>query len=442
MIRAALAAVDPERLVRQACASPDVVERLRSAAAVDVMAAGKAAEAMLRAAVSASPVALRRVVGVGPAPPRSLPPGAHWHTAAHPVPDARSVAAAGDALAAAGAAGERDLLLVLLSGGASALMAFPAEGIALADKQATSAELLQRGAEIHDLNAVRKHLSAIKGGWLAAATHGATLTLALSDVVGDDLSAIGSGPTVADETTFADALAALDRYGGRPRYPAAVVTRLQQGAAGHVAETPKPGDRRLGRAEARVIGGARTAVEGARAAAEGLGYAVHVIDKPITGEARLAAHDLIAAAKAYVGRVPPSRSEGMRGGRAGTRGGPAARVCIVAGGETTVHTDGTGKGGRNQECALAMARALGTLGSLVAAASVGTDGIDGPTDAAGAIVDSTTLARAEAADIGPPERYLDAHNSYVFFDELRDLIRTGPTGTNVGDVQVILVGRQ
>ena len=132
----------------------------------------------------------------------------------------------------------------------------------------------------------------------------------------------------------------------------------------------------------------------------------------------------------------------MRGGRAGTRGGPAARVCIVAGGETTVHTDGTGKGGRNQECALAMARALGTLGSLVAAASVGTDGIDGPTDAAGAIVDSTTLARAEAADIGPPERYLDAHNSYVFFDELRDLIRTGPTGTNVGDVQVILVGRQ
>jgi glycerate 2-kinase len=417
VVRAALAAVDAGRLVRQALAAPDVDRRLRAAAAVDVIAAGKAAGPMLTAFVSAAPVALRQVVGIGAAPP--LPAGARWHETAHPVPDARSVAAARAALEVAAAAGERDLLVVLLSGGASAMMALPAGGLTLADKQQTSAEMLQLGAEIHDLNAVRKHLSAIKGGQLAAAAAGSTLTLALSDVVGDEISAIGSGPTVPDETTFADALAALDRYGGRERYPASVVTRLARGAAGAIAETPKAGHARLGRSEARLVGGCRTAVEGARAAAEGLGYVVHVIEESVVGEARLAAHRLMSEARRLTATPP---------------------FCIVAGGETTVRTAGSGKGGRNQECALAMARELDALGTLVAAASVGTDGIDGPTNAAGAIVDSTTLARAEAADIGPPERFLEEHNSYVFFDELGDLIRTGPTGTNVGDVQIILVG--
>src|SRR5919109_4374074 len=170
---------------------------------------------------------------------------------------------------------------------------------------------------------------------------------------------------------------------------------------------------RLVRSTAHVIGGYRTAVAGARAAAERLGYAVCVIEQPTVGEARVAAHELIAAAKTYVGPRPSS-----------DRLGPFSPVCILAGGETTVRTAGTGKGGRNQEFALAMARELGLLGATVAAASVGTDGVDGPTDATGAIVDSSTLARAEAADIGPPERALEEHNSYVFFDELDDLIRT------------------
>ncbi|MBI3049985.1 MAG: DUF4147 domain-containing protein [Acidobacteria bacterium] len=419
MIRAALGAVEPRRLVQEAVAAPDVERLLRAADAVDVIAAGKAAGAMLQALRAAAPVPLRRELGIGVRAPAQLPAGTRWHDSAHPVPDGRSVAAARDALALAAAAGDRDLLVVLLSGGASSMMALPGGGVTLAEKQQTSATMLQLGAEIHDLNTVRKHISGIKGGQLAAATRGATLTLALSDVVGDDLSAIGSGPGVADETTFADAIAALERYGGRGRYPAAVVTRLTRGAAGAIPETPKPGDPRLARAEARVVGGSRTAVDGARAAAEGLGYVVHVIEPPITGEARVAAHTLMATARtAHLS--PP--------------------FCVVAGGETTVRTTGSGKGGRNQECALAMARELDMLGTVVVAASVGTDGIDGPTDAAGAIVDSTTLARAEAADIGPPERYLEEHNSYVFFDELGDLIRIGPTGTNVGDVQVILVG--
>jgi glycerate-2-kinase len=428
VVRAALVAADAGRLVRRAMRAPDAERRMRAAGAIDVIAAGKAAASMLSAFVTTAPAALRRVIGIGPTRPADMPVAARWYAAAHPVPDEDGVRAGRTALDVAVAAGERDLLVVLLSGGASAMMVVPGEGITLSDKQQASAELLRLGAEIHGLNAVRKHLSDIKGGQLAAACAGSTLTFALSDVVGDDLSAIGSGPTVPDETTFADALAALERYGGPGRYPRAVAARLVRGAAGAIAETRKPGDPRLARAVARVIGANATALAGARTAAEELGYTVHVIDGPVVGEARLAAHGLIDSAKTHIERV--ARVVGS---------GPAGRVCVIAGGETTVRTDGSGKGGRNQELALAMARKLDRLGGVAAAASVGTDGIDGPTDAAGAIVDSTTLARAEAADIGPPERALEEHNSYVFFDELHDLIRTGPTGTNVGDLQVILV---
>jgi len=422
VVRAALAAVDAGRLVRDALAMPDVAAALHAAHAVDVIAAGKAAAAMLVAGATVAPDRLRHVVGAAAEAGGGLPPGARWHTTVHPVPDERSVSAARDVLRVAHAAGERDLLVVLLSGGASSIIALPAEEVTLADKQQISKRLLELGAEIHELNTVRKHLSAIKGGRLAAATPGSTLTLALSDVVGDDVSSIGSGPTVPDPTTFDDALAVLDVHGGRDRYPAAAVTRLTRGAAGEIGETPKPGDLRLARSIARVIGGGWTAVEGARTAAASLGYTVHVVDRPVVGEARHAAHELLQAASHAV------------------KAHPSSPMCVLAAGETTVRTAGSGKGGRNQECALAMARNLDLLGGRVVAASIGTDGIDGPTDAAGAIVDSTTLARAEAADIGPPERYLEEHNSYVFFDELGDLLRTGPTGTNVGDLQVILVG--
>jgi glycerate 2-kinase len=422
IVRAALTAADAGALVRDALATADVSRTLRAARAVDLIAVGKAAAAMLAAGVTI-PVPLRHVIGAAGESVDRFPPGARWYTTAHPVPDERSVAAADDVLGVARAADERDLLVVLLSGGASSLMALPAGGVTLDDKQQTSKRLLELGAEIHELNTVRKHLSSIKGGWLAAAHAGSTLTLALSDVVGDDLSSIGSGPTVGDATTFRDALAVLDAHGGREVYPGSVVDRLTRGAAGDVAETPKPGDQRLRRSTARVIGGAWTAVGGARAAASSLGYMVHVLDRPVTGEARHAARDLLHTAADVV------------------KSNPASPICIVSAGETTVRTTGSGKGGRNQELTLALARQLDTIGETVVAASVGTDGIDGPTDAAGAIVDSTTLARAEAADIGPPERYLEDHNSYIFFDELGDLIRTGPTGTNVGDLQIILVSQ-
>ena len=421
-MQGALSAVDAGGLVARALASPDIARALRSTAAVDVVAVGKAAGPMLLAALS-GPVRMpiRHVLGVSALAPAGLPAGARWHTASHPVPDARSVAAARAVLDVAGAEDDGDVLLLLLSGGASALMALPADGVSLEDKQRACERLLREGAEIHALNTVRKHLSAVKGGQLAAAAGGAVLTLAVSDVVGDDVSVIGSGPSVADATTFADALMQLDRYGGRSGYPEAVVRRLTAGVNGAIPETPEVGDPRLARSDVHVIGNARSAVVGASVVAQSLGYVVHVVAEPVVGEARFASRRLVEMASRM----------------AETSGEP---VCILAAGETTVRVAGTGKGGRNQEFALAMARGLGALETAVVAASVGTDGVDGPTDAAGGVVDSTTVARVEAAGLGPLERYLDDNNSYVILDELGDLIRTGPTNTNVGDLQIILVG--
>jgi len=324
-----------------------------------------------------------------------------------------------------------DLLVVLLSGGASALMALPVAPVALADKQETVRALLLRGATIDELNTVRKHLSAIKGGRLAAATNASIVTLAISDVVGDDLSVIGSGPTVADPSTFAAAMNVLDARGGRAAYPPSVVAWIERGIAGDVPETPKADDGRLTRSEARIIGGRMTAVMGAAQAAMSRGYDVRVLDTPIVGEARHAARSFAADVRDALTTM--------------TR--PA---CVIGAGETTVHVKGDGVGGRNQEFALALVAFIADLtrsalhdggtapAPLVVAASVGTDGIDGPTDAAGALVDTTTLHRAAAQRLDAPA-FLDNNDSYHFFRALDDLIRTGPTGTNVGDLQVALI---
>ena len=386
----------------------------------DVIAAGKAAGVMLNAFGSSTAVPLRRTLGIGPQRPPLLPNGAEWQDAGHPLPTEGSLAAARRAIEIATSAGGDDLLVVLLSGGGSALMALPAEGVTLADKQRTARTLMEQSADIYELNTVRKHLSAIKGGQLAAAAVGAVLTLAVSDVIGDDLSVIASGPTVADDSTYAQALKILGIRGGTAAYPDAVVDRLQRGSAGALPETPATGDSRLARAVARVIGPQRGAIEGAEAAARRLGYHVYVVDEPISGEAR-------DTAVAHVKRVAAD---------AGTLPRP---LCVISSGETTVSVRGAGRGGRNQEFALAMAPLLHMLGAHVAAASVGTDGIDGPTDAAGAIVDSTTSQRAQAEGLVAVE-FLDDNNTYVFFERLGDLIKTGPTATNVGDLQVILAG--
>jgi len=396
-----------------------------------VIAVGKAAGPMLNAFAITVGRPLRAIEGIGPVRPDSLPAGAEWHDSGHPIPDSRSVNAARRALAIAAATAVDDLLVVLLSGGASALMALPADGITLEDKQQTVRHLLRGGATIDELNTVRKHLSGIKGGRLAAATGAPVVTLVISDVVGDDLSVIGSGPTMPDPSTFTDALAVLDARGGRTAYPNDVAALLERGERGEVPETLKPADPRITRSVARIIGGRMTAVEGAAASARSRGYDVHVIDRPIVGEAREAARTF---------------AEDVRAARAHL----ASPACVIGAGETTVHVRGGGVGGRNQEFALAMLGYLaGPEGPALPGASespalpgafgsIGTDGIDGPTDAAGAIVDATTAERATALGLDP-RRFLDDNDSYHFFSALDDLLRTGPTGTNVGDVQVALI---
>jgi hydroxypyruvate reductase len=337
----------------------------------------------------------------------------------HPTPTGASERAGLHALALARSLAPDELLLLLLSGGASALMAAPADRISLDDKRDTSSRLMRAGADIHALNTVRKHLSAIKGGQLAAAAAGPSVTLAISDVVGDDLSVIGSGPSVADPSTFEDALRMLQRFGGVESYPPPVVERLTFGARGALQETPKPGDARLARATARVIGGRRDAMAGAEKQAVRLGYHVHRVDEAVVGEARHAAASYLRTVFDRAGRLERP-------------------VCVIASGETTVRVTGTGRGGRNQEFALAAAETLASMDARAALASVGTDGIDGPTDAAGAIVDTATSDRMRLAGLDAA-RFFNDNNTYELFSRLGDLIHTGPTGTNVGDLHVVLL---
>jgi glycerate 2-kinase len=362
---------------------------------------------------------LRVRIGLVVTPDTStVPQGFELIVGGHPMPTESSEEAGRRALAIADSVGPDDTLLVLVSGGASALMAVPADGVTLDDKRTTTDRLLKGGADIHALNTVRKHLSAIKGGRLATHTHGTLRALVISDVVGDDLSVIASGPTVADASTFADAREVLRRFGGEDAFPRAVVERIRRGAAGAIPETPKPGDAQLTRAQTTLIGTRRKAMTGAQAEAATRGYHVVPLKEPIVGEARTAAVEFLR--------------------RAASAAGSARPTCIVSSGETTVRVTGNGKGGRNQEFVLATAGLLARAETPMAVASVGTDGIDGPTDAAGALADDTTVQRAEAAGL-LAQAFLEDNNSYAFFDALGDLIHTGPTGTNVGDLQVLLV---
>lgn len=331
--------------------------------------------------------------------------------AGHPVPDARGEEAAGRLLALASSATERDLVLVLVSGGGSALTPAPASPISLGDKQAVTRLLLEAGATIGELNAVRKHLSRFKGGQLArAAAPAPILTLALSDVIGDPLDVIASGPTAPDPTTFADALGVLEARKIRGQAPTSVVQRLEAGARGEIAETPKPGDPLFRSVTNVVIGNNELVVRAAADAARRIGYVPTVLGSGIEGEARVVARDLVARGRAL---TPPA--------------------CLIAGGETTVTVRGRGRGGRCQELALAAALELGSADDLVVLAA-GTDGTDGPTDAAGAIVDGRTLERGGA----DARRWLDDNDTYDYLARSGDLLTTGPTNTNLLDVYLVL----
>jgi len=319
--------------------------------------------------------------------------------ASHPYPDARSVAAGREIARIASGCGERDLVVCIISGGASALMAVPAPGVTLATKKRVTKLLQTRGATIHELNAVRKHVSAIKGGHLARLAYPATVvSLILSDVIGDDLNVIGSGPTVPDPKTCDDARRVLERYGIAPP---------------QLTETPKPGDAIFRRVRSVIVGSNRQSIEAARAKAEALGYRTIVLSTTIDGETRDIARMHAAIARELIA------AQGHR-------------VCFLSGGETTVTVRGKGLGGRNQEFVLAALLALeGTAGVTIF--SAGTDGLDGPTDAAGAVALSQSHVPSDA------RRFLDDNDAYHFFEREGGLIKTGPTGTNVMDVRILMV---
>jgi hydroxypyruvate reductase len=342
--------------------------------------------------------------------------------AGHPIQDRAGCEAAARLASGLDPLGERDLLLALISGGGSSLLAWPAEGIGLEELAATGRLLLGAGVPIAELNAVRRHLTRLGGGGLAArAAPARVAALILSDVVGSPLEAIASGPTAPDPTSFDDALATLERHGLRERVPTAVLAHLEAGRRGELPETLKPGDPRLGAVQNQIVGDGTLAATAAAERARGLGLRTQILSTRLEGEA----HEL--------GGFLAGLLRGMA-----REGHPLRRpACLIAAGESTV-TLGTdpGHGGRNQELALAAALALEGE-SAVLLVSLASDGEDGPTDAGGALCDGETVTRARALGLDP-RRHLARHDAYPVFAALGDLLRPGPTGTNVGDLVFLL----
>jgi glycerate-2-kinase len=444
----ALAAVTPRHLLPAALQAepgglrlPDgSLWRLPDRGKVPVLAVGKAAVEMTAALARLLSHPGLRGRGVAPVDTATDVAGVRVMPGGHPLPDERSVAGTREILAwldTGLAPGEG--LIILLSGGGSALLSLPADGVSLAEKTATVRLLLAAGADIRELNCVRKHLSAVKGGRLAERLGARpVLTLVLSDVVGDPPAVIASGPTVPDPTTYADALAVLRRHGLFRRVRASVRRHLEEGAAGSRPETPKPpaGDAgtdlmtdaslpavfRLGRQRLIIVGNGRMACAAARAEAARRGYTSIYLSSRLEGDTRECArvHETV------IDEVLASWSPGQ------------PPVAVISGGETTVHVTGGGRGGRNQEFVLSLVRPLAGWTRPVVAAAVGTDGRDGPTDAAGAVADNATLDRAARQGLDPDD-FLARNDSYTFFDVMDGLIHTGPTGTNVGDLRLALI---
>ncbi len=344
--------------------------------------------------------------------------------AGHPVPDEKGQSGAESILALAEKAKKEDLLICLVSGGGSALLPLPIKGLSLKDKQQTTNVLLACGANIHEINAIRKHLSGVKGGQLARAAYPAGIvSLMLSDVIGDDLDVIASGPTVPDSSTYQDCMDIFRKYDILDKLPEKIVRHIESGIGGKIAETPKPGDPVFEKTKNLVIGSNIDAIRAAKSESERLGYNTVVLSSMIEGETREIALLHGAIAREVLKTGFPA----------------AAPACILSGGETTVTLKGDGKGGRNQEFSLAAAIDIDGHESIVIL-SGGTDGTDGPTDAAGAIADHMTLRRAEKLKLSAQE-YLKKNDSYHFFQSLGDLLITGPTNTNVMDVRIVLAAK-
>lgn len=340
--------------------------------------------------------------------------------ASHPLPDVRGVRATKQILKIVRPLSKKDLLIVLLSGGASSLLCAPAPGLTRSDKQRVTNMLLRCGASIHELNTVRKHLSAVKGGQLTQATSANVLTLIISDVLGDDLATIGSGPTVPDPTTFQEAKTILSHYQLWSKVPEQIRKHLERGIKSHISETSKSSRRHSLRCQSIILANNQTAIDGIAKEATRLGLRPYIIDAPLQGEAK----DL--------GTILGSMAKDIC--KFGNPVSPPA--CLIAGGEPTVTVTGKGKGGRAQECVLAAAQELAGLTNVVVA-GFGTDGTDGPTDVAGAVVDGKTSHRAKKTGVSI-ENMLARHDSYTFFNQVGGHLITGPTKTNVNDLYLIV----
>ncbi len=429
VLGAALDAADPSSAIRRTLSLRGHILRttgcafdLRRVRRVAVVGAGKAVVPMARAVSEV--LGSRLAFGFVVAPENGegvRVPNVEIAVACHPVPDRRGLRAARRVMEIAASLESDDLLLVLLSGGASSLLPMPGEGLTLADKQRATHLLLRSGATISEVNTVRRHLSAIKGGRLAAATRATVLTLVVSDVHGDDPGVVGSGPTAPDRTTFHDAARILRRYRLWEHLPVRVRIHLAEGLAGWRSETPKPRNPIFRRVQHVVIGNNRLALEAAATAARRMGHGVVLVEPFVTGEA--------AEFGCWMGEL----------GKELAKGALPRPVCVLAGGELTVTVRGKGLGGRAQEFALAAAMALhGTRNAWVV--GFGTDGRDGPTEAAGAIADGGTVNRGKRMSLDAAD-YLKRNDSYTFFKKVGGHIITGPTGTNVNDLYLILVHR-
>lgn len=341
----------------------------------------------------------------------------------HPLPDMHGKRAAEKIVRLLAKTSPDDLVIFLLSGGGSALLLSPAQGISLKDKIKLTDELLKCGADIKEINTVRKHISQVKGGRLAKMAHPSqVLTLILSDVIGDKVEFIASGPTAPDSTTFSDCLKIIQKYGLKDKILASIYSHLKEGAQGKIAETPKPGDPVFKGVRNVIIGSNRMALEAAKKKAEELGFNAYVLPRPVAGDTTRAAQKQVRLVKQVTIKKTPV----------------SPPTCLISGGETTVKIKGKGLGGRNQEFALVGAMGIAGMKKVVLL-SAGTDGTDGPTDAAGAICDGETIDRARQRGLDP-RRHLEDNNSYRFFHKLGDLIITGPTHTNVMDIHLTLIG--
>lgn len=420
---AALAAVDPFLALTPHLVRIKEVYRTGGYGRVLVAGFGKAAVPMALAAEEMLGPVIETGLVIVPhnAKPVALPTRIEVATGGHPHPDRHGLGATVRIMELVRSVDEKTLLLLLVSGGGSALLTAPAEGITLEQKLETSRLVMEAGGDIEALNTVRKHLSRIKGGQLAALAHPARVfALTISDVPGDRPDLIASGPASPDPTTFGDASAVLERLGLTGKVPPAVRERLTRGAAGTIPDTPKPGSPLFSSVTTIIAAKNRDAIEAARSAAHQKGLKVRVLETAVCGEAREEGRRLAGIAKEERERLAPGE-----------------RLCLISGGETTVRVVGKGKGGRNQELALAFAMAIEGIPGITFM-SAGTDGIDGPTDAAGGIVDGNTAARAKAAGLDPL-RFLEDNNAYPLLERTSGLLKTGATGTNVMDIQIAML---